>query len=338
MEDVTFVVQGPVVYDSKKVNLTKRLVQSIRRNFPKSPIVFSTWVDQDTLDVSADEVIKQSDPGSGLRYMNLKEKNNINRQILSSRAGLERVKTNFAVKVRSDLFFESKALSRLIYDLPATPDMRSSIFEHFVIVLDRLTMSPAKKPNPALHVTDMFFAGYTSDLLKIWSIQPMTYQQEYYYLNQPFTRAQQVNFHIPEFRAEQYIVVQLVKEFLGFELPSIDTRNSELPIPTEEILDCNFIPFRLPTLGIAIQKESYLWTASNSWISSIYARTFFDWYFKGGGRKLNYKLPYSNLYWEIRGEFFALLYRLGFNFLPSAISERQRETREKYPCGVPQSK
>ena len=105
MNNLTFVIQGAILIDDEGVNQTQLLCHSIRKYFPDAVIVLSTWTSQDVSGIDADRVVTQEDPGSGIRYSNLNQLNNTNRQILSSKLGLLAAQTDLAIKVRSDLLF-----------------------------------------------------------------------------------------------------------------------------------------------------------------------------------------------------------------------------------------
>ena len=148
MKDLTFCVQGPIALDSSGNNLTERLLESIKLFYPNSKIVFSTWENENIELIPGVQIIQSKDPGSGLRYRNGIE-NNINRQIISTRAGLSKVTTKYVIKLRSDLLIEGNSLGTLLSKLPKTISSEYSIFQRYVIVLDRLTFSPRKKKGGA---------------------------------------------------------------------------------------------------------------------------------------------------------------------------------------------
>jgi len=324
MENVTFCIQGAVVFDSVGRNLTQNLIESITLHFPNSPIIFSTWESENVDFASGVKLIVSKDPGSGIRFLGSKEKNNINRQIISTRAGLTEVVTELVVKLRSDLIIDNKRLEKIIQNLPKTLNHRLSIFDNYVVVLDRLTFSPEKKDNFTLHVTDMLQAGRTSDVMKMWNIKTMTLEQEVFYQNFTPEELALVGNHLPEFRAEQYFWNQLIEKELGFGIQFTLDRTLPSEIRVEELFKFNIIPFRFPTLGISIQKETYKWSKEDSWVSSIYAFTFFDWLRFARKMKIAVNVPIRHLFWEIRGEFYGFLYRKGSNFPPTSKIQRSR--------------
>ena len=298
MQAITFCIQGPVAVGPEGENQTLNLLQSIRRFFPGSPVILSTWVGQPIEGFDSCRIVFSSDPGSGLRIAGASELNNINRQIRSTRAGLDEVRTEYAVKLRSDLLFHKGLLARLLPRLPKTTGGSLAIFERYVLVLDRLTFDPRKKENPVLHVTDMFQAGLTSDLKSYWSQPFISEEDERWFLKEPAVS----NGHLPRFRAEQYFWKNLVASRTSFELESSETRENELPWPTVDTFKANLIPLKFPSIGLTLQKPEYRWNWKDSWVSSTYAYTYFDWLKNNPTRIRSIGLPASSLYWEYRGE------------------------------------
>jgi hypothetical protein len=287
-------------------------------------LIFSTWEDQELEFIEGEKVVLSKDPGSGLRYQNVTASNNINRQIVSTFAGLRQVRTPYVVKMRSDLLVTNSRLGSILRKIPATPNNELSTFKNYVIVPDRLTFSPRKKTNPALHVTDMLQAGVTSDVLSLWDIPRMTYEEEFYYLEVKPKLLDSVRKHIPEFRAEQYFWNKHLCKQKGLKLSTTFSSHIGEGIETEAIFSSNIIPFRFPTIGVEIQKEGYDWSSRDSWISSIYAYTYSDW--KRDVRKLGIKidLPIGFLFWELRGQFYGFVYRRGLNLAPYSKLQRFR--------------
>jgi hypothetical protein len=236
--------------------------------------------------------------GSGSRIVGSAEQNNINRQIISTRAGLAEVRTEYAVKLRSDLLFHNAVLADVVKRLPRTPGGFLTFFERYVLVLDRLTFDPRKKANPVLHVTDMFQAGLTSDLTTFWNQPVMSRKEELWFAKDPSIS----NGYLPRFRAEQYFWKNVVALHTSFELESSETPENQLPWATADTFTPNLIPVKFPSIGLSLQKPEYHWSWRDSWVSSTYAYTYLDWLRSYTGRSKSIGLPLSSLYWEYRGE------------------------------------
>ena len=109
---ISFVIQGPI---HKEKDITKNCCKSIRKFFPESKIILSTWKGSNSEGLDIDEKIESDDPGSDIFYYNNhKLENNVNRMLRSSFNGLLAVKSEYSVKLRSDMYLQSNSLSNLL--------------------------------------------------------------------------------------------------------------------------------------------------------------------------------------------------------------------------------
>ncbi len=188
--EISFVVQGAL--DSK---ITPVTIQSIRKNFPGSTIILSTWENSEIKNVDYDVLVLSKDCGSAV-YDILGTNNNINRQLLSTQKGLKCVTTKFAAKVRSDLCFEDANFLRYFdafptYD-PKYKKVRSrlvtlSLYTRFINISDN---AETNINGMAFYVSDWFLFGYTKDVLEYYSAPLIDRLSEFsrYYLNKPGLR------------------------------------------------------------------------------------------------------------------------------------------------------
>jgi hypothetical protein len=107
-----------------------------------------------------------------------------NRQLLSSKAGLLRVETEFAVKVRSDLVFTANRLSSLLKRLDFADKGMYGVFMKRVIVLDRISIDPRKVLPLSFNPCDYLSAGLTEDVLKLWSGDMLSDDEALYFNGQ----------------------------------------------------------------------------------------------------------------------------------------------------------
>ena len=99
-QDLSVVVQGPNI---KKH--TYKCLKSLRKNFPEAQIIFSTYKKENTDNLDFDVLVKSNDP----KATKLSEtmSNNINRILVTTKAGLNKVTRKYCLKIRSDMFFEN---------------------------------------------------------------------------------------------------------------------------------------------------------------------------------------------------------------------------------------
>lgn len=207
--DISFVVQGAI--DKKNTPLC---LKSIRNNFPGSKIILSTWDDANVHGLDYDDLVLSKDPGAVVYSLD-GALNNINRQIVSSQAGLSLVKSMYTAKVRSDLIFEScyflnffdrfskydeeykRVKSRMICLSLYTRSVNTNMYEHLVT------------PN-SFCPSDWFIFGYSIDVKKYFSVPLINDLGAFsrYYLARPHERQKLVYPTLmSRMGAEQYLGV-----------------------------------------------------------------------------------------------------------------------------------
>lgn len=171
--DITFVIQGPIQRDDNRArqkNITQTSIKNIRTLFPQASIIVSTWKGQDTSDIDCDELLLLDDPGPNfIFYDENKQQLNNNRQIYSTHQGLLKVKTPYAVKLRSDTLLIGKEFVNC-YEQFADYSRNS----HYTFLTSRVLTTSTFFINSHygrpiyFHKSDIFDFGLTEDLLKIW--------------------------------------------------------------------------------------------------------------------------------------------------------------------------
>ncbi|GAM63812.1 lipopolysaccharide synthesis protein wavE [Vibrio ishigakensis] len=173
-DDISVVVQGPVqaLSDrSQDEGITLRCLSSIREHLPGAKIILSTWRGQNLEGLDFDELVLCDDPGQNIRQYNedgTPHFFNNNRQIVSTIEGLKRVKTKYAIKLRSDNYLTCNAFVEIKnkYDKYG----QDRVFNERVVVSDIFTRKYAKGLPVAFHISDFFYYGLTSDLQTLWNI------------------------------------------------------------------------------------------------------------------------------------------------------------------------
>ena len=185
-EDITFVVQGVVI-----PNITKKTLKSIRKTFPGSKIILSTWEKTKTKDLDFDEVVLSQDCGAVICDFH-GVPNNTNRQCLSSQEGLKRVKTKYAAKVRGDLFFETPNFLQYFNAFPCYDEKYKRVKSRMIVLslytrYFYINYEHWNINHSAFHISDWFLFGYTEDVLKYYSSSLIMNLAEFsrYYLDKP---------------------------------------------------------------------------------------------------------------------------------------------------------
>lgn len=198
-KDITVVVQGPVFggpQDPPERRLTARVLESIRRHLPGSPVILSTWRGQNTTDLDLDpsQIIYNIDPGGfpthAPRPGQPAQLNNVNRQIVSTHEGLKRVQTPFALKLRPDLELQHAGFLDFFGRYPAfNPELRA-VGSRFITCqfFARNPRSHARMPfqlEMPFHPSDWVFFGRTADLQNLWDIPLMQAEDQTWFSQRP---------------------------------------------------------------------------------------------------------------------------------------------------------
>lgn len=170
--DVSFVVQGPVhsKAEGETEGVTARACASIRHYFPRAEIILSTWEGAQVAECNkyVDKIIFSKDPGvvgggsAGNKFIN------VNRQIVSTRAGLVAANRVYAVKTRTDVSFESNSFLRWYSDLSALSG-DANYFSQKVLVTTANCLDVIRYPAP-FHVGEYFYFGKCDDLKLLWDV------------------------------------------------------------------------------------------------------------------------------------------------------------------------
>lgn len=171
-DEVSVIVQGPVVgadHPDPALQHTRRCVDSVRRVLPGAELVLSTWRGADVRGLDVDAVVLSHDPGPVASRDPAHVPNNVNRQIVSTRAGMEHATRRVAIKLRSDMVLEHDGALRLLGGWPERHAQVRALRER-VLVPAFYTFNPrrvyARFP---YMVSDWFHVGLREDLIDIWS-------------------------------------------------------------------------------------------------------------------------------------------------------------------------
>ena len=173
---ITVVLHGPVRSSAQRqmeLGITEKAIATIREFLPGSHIILSTWRDQivDKLDV--DEIILSEDPGCNIIAFDANGypfTENSNRQIVGIREGLKRVKTEYAVKLRTDNYLTGNGFIAQQQDFPVR-EPNFSFLKERVVVAHRYTKMMTDGYKISRHICDFFAYGRTQDLINMWDIE-----------------------------------------------------------------------------------------------------------------------------------------------------------------------
>jgi hypothetical protein len=247
--NISFVMQGPVI---KEKNITKNCCISIRKYFPESKIILSTWLNTDTHDLDIDEKIETHDPGANsLYYHNQKIPNNINRMIVSSFRGLIAVETKFSIKLRTDIYFQSNNLLKL---LKIVNESSCKYTKRKILIPSNMATNPDRDLKLLFHPSDFFFAGLTEDLIELYNIPLMSDRQLNYFNFSKYNKNKNIMKLMPRFTSEQYLFYSFIKKKIKFDFKNAFDYSETNKRVHDEVFSNLFIMKRNTKIGMNCYK------------------------------------------------------------------------------------
>ena len=297
--DISVIIQGPIYND-----MTDNTVTNIRQFFPDAEIIVSTWEGSNYQHQLADVIIESKDPGGYPVWDNPKILNACNRQIVSTLAGLKKATRKYALKIRSDMYFDN--INFLNYW-----DRFPQRCTEYKITKERILMSTRFAPNPhreakPYHPSDWFFFGLREDLIDVFNspLCPEPQTSRFFETHKrPIVKYENWVPALCQYSAEQYIWVAFLRRHIRLEFEhSVDIEHGNLE-KSEHIFANNTVLLDAIDIGYNSYKHNNIHTHYEMF--SMYSH--FEWLklYKKYCDK-NYKLPLydkekvKRLYWSIR--------------------------------------
>lgn len=209
--DLTIVMQGAVGAGTASRNALIENVMATRRAMPGVKVILSTWRGSDPqADWPVDLIVESHDPGQlpNFKYNSPRVMNNVNRQIVSSYAGLEAVKTRYALKMRADCCFTSAGFLEGLAQDSNTPSKSRIVVPHL------FSVDPRVFEQMPFHFSDWFQFGETEKIQQLWRTPLMTHGDAIYYdshVHAPWSSRFDRRYRA-RFAAEQHVWMHYAKD------------------------------------------------------------------------------------------------------------------------------
>lgn len=205
--EISVVVQGAV--DDSAV--TARCLAGIRQLLPDAQLILSTWEGTDVSGLVFDEVVFSKDPGGVLADERHHVFNNVNRQIVSTKAGLLCAKRRLTLKFRTDLLLLSADFLRFFgrYD-GVRIRTQDFIFKNRVLICNFYTRNPGAWAIP-FHPSDWVMFGNTVDVWDYFDVPLMPEEEMRWFLERPKNTGLFAEY-LSRYTPEQYICLSFLKK------------------------------------------------------------------------------------------------------------------------------
>ncbi len=272
--EVSFIVQGPIYRrpaGADGVQITKRVLESVRQHFPGCELILSTWKGSDVRDLDYDCLLLNDDPGSWLRDETNRYYHNVNRQIASTLSGLQVASREYAVKTRTDVIFtHGKCLGYINKYTNRSEDCRFT--RGRVLVATVTSVNPRRNLQLPFHPCDWFYCGLTEDLLDIFTI-PLFPEPAYteWFKTRTYPCNHPNRTSMARYAAESYIWYSFCRKYLDVAFDHLcDVANNSVAI-SERTFANNLVILKPSQLGIVSLKKPFL----HSYLYYMY--TFTEW-------------------------------------------------------------
>lgn len=284
---ISVVVQG--LTDKKE---TKKCLNSIRKYLSGAEIILSTWEGADVSSLDFDTVIFNKDPGSVIFTTDgVNVHNNLNRQLLSTQAGIKKATRPYILKLRSDLILSHNGFLDYFDKYQARCD-KYKLFERKILVSTLYTRKFVIKHETKetcftpFHISDWFFFGLAEDIKKYFLDTPLVKEPEYstYFNNHP--EKADKRYHTVscyQYPPEQYLMFSCVKRnFPEIEMDDLTDVTPENILQSEIAVVNNFIVLEYKQHGIYLnkyrvskkEKRAGFYDAYGLYFNSVYEKDY----------------------------------------------------------------
>jgi len=254
--DVSVVVQGSIS------DYTRHCLNSIRKFLPRSEIILSTWTNSNVSGLSYDVLVQNIDPKATI-FSAYNKYNNLNRILVSSRAGVNAATRKYTLLLRNDLVLKNDNILK-IKDVFTKRDKTCSLFHNRIFAYEifsiKSEIANGYLQKSIFHISDWCRFGLTEDLRELFNI-PNVKEPEF----SQYMKCHKVDRSTDIFTSrtwkmspEQYIISENAKKvFHKLKVHSyLDTRPEVLEASEKFIIN-NFIVKSIPEWGIKIMKDDY---------------------------------------------------------------------------------
>jgi hypothetical protein len=152
--NISVIVQGPLLRGRPEG--IERCLGSIRRVLPLAEVIVSTWESEQVEGLDAEKIILSQDPGCFVDHRGMGY--NLNRQLVSTLAGMRVATRPFALKFRADLALLDDSMC-VIHSAS-----NETLFRSPLTVTNLFIRHPERYPL-TYHMTDIAQFGRIDDLL-----------------------------------------------------------------------------------------------------------------------------------------------------------------------------
>ena len=166
MGDISVVVQGPI-----DAQCTSLCLQNIRKFFPGSEIILSTWKGSEVEGLDFDVLVFSDDPGEQKIIVydaKTKYAGNLSRQLCSTQSGLKLANRSYILKIRSDLVINDGDFLQY-YNMYCDYEEKYRVFDSRILITNYYTRH-SYRSHYLFHPSDWIAFGSREDIKLLYDI------------------------------------------------------------------------------------------------------------------------------------------------------------------------
>lgn len=205
-EDISVVCQGAVA-----PGLTMDCLRSLRSVFPGAEVILSTWEGTDVSSLDADKTVFSPDPGAFMADEVVGVPNNVNRQLVSTRAGLAAAARPYILKTRTDILFENAGFLDFFERYDSFP---SPYFKNRLLICNYYTRNP-RVMALCFHPSDWVLFGRAGDVRKYYETSPLMTEEEGRWFKDQKKASVFFTNYICRYTPEQQVFLGFLRQYEG---------------------------------------------------------------------------------------------------------------------------
>jgi hypothetical protein len=223
-----------------------------------------------------DDVVLTDDPGALPAVKTAGGPHNVNRQLLSAKAGLAAVTTPYAIKMRTDAYLTSGRAAELWSRWGEAARGDRAVGVGRILIVNLFSLNPRFDERLAYHLSDWFQFGRIEDLRAFWAGPEMDFGTNVWYESRPY--AERSLPREREFRSryatEQWLTLGYLYGKGPYPIAYHNDISPEILREFEENLADNFIVVHPSDIGLEMPKHKYVY--GSRYFNTI-CYSFDDW-------------------------------------------------------------
>lgn len=230
-EWISIVVQGQVTKD-----MLPECISLLRQSFPESEIILSTWNGSDVSEIkNVDKFIFSPDPGALCADEVAGTLNNVNRQIVSTRAGVDAATRPYILKTRTDILVHNADFLSYFGKYDA---VLSNYFRNRLLICNYYTRNP-RIINTCFHPSDWIVFGRTEDVSTYYENVPLMSVEDGLWFHRHTKTSTFFTNYVCRFTPEQHIFLGFLRKYNNPECDCYYDYSPRLVAETERAFaDC----------------------------------------------------------------------------------------------------